>query len=298
MELFKAEDRRLAENIAALNNCNPFLPEWIELEQRILGGRRRSPRVWSVQFDQSRKHSNVQRLLDRVEPLVEKIRERLDHDGTEIDAASLRRYVDLVVFVLYQRYQPALHRLSLEAESPSGPPAAVPWWAGFRDEADRLLAVPRRRLADVPETAHLLACFFQIRRAFVNIFDHIVGESMIAARLRASIWQSIFTHDLVRYLGGRYRHMGDLTTLITGPSGTGKELVARAIGYSRYVPFDSNTGRFNAQYKRSFFPLNLSALSPTLIESELFGQARGAFTGAVADRIGWLELCPVLGTVF
>ena len=48
----------------------------------------------------------------------------------------------------------------------------------------------------------------------------------------------------------------------------------------------------------SFFPLNLSALSPTLIESELFGHRRGAFTGAVADRAGWLEVCPPLGTVF
>jgi transcriptional regulator with GAF, ATPase, and Fis domain len=47
-----------------------------------------------------------------------------------------------------------------------------------------------------------------------------------------------------------------------------------------------------------FHAVNLSALSPTLIESELFGHRRGAFTGAVGDRIGWLESCPRLGTVF
>ena len=41
-----------------------------------------------------------------------------------------------------------------------------------------------------------------------------------------------------------------------------------------------------------------SALSPTLIESELFGHRRGAFTGALEDRAGWLETCPVHGTVF
>ena len=45
-------------------------------------------------------------------------------------------------------------------------------------------------------------------------------------------------------------------------------------------------------------PLNLSALSPTLIESELFGHRRGAFTGAMDDRRGWLEVCRPLGTVF
>jgi DNA-binding NtrC family response regulator len=48
----------------------------------------------------------------------------------------------------------------------------------------------------------------------------------------------------------------------------------------------------------SFHPLNLSALSPTLIESELFGHRRGAFTGALEDRAGWLEVCPPTGTVF
>jgi len=42
----------------------------------------------------------------------------------------------------------------------------------------------------------------------------------------------------------------------------------------------------------------ISALSPTLIESELFGHRRGAFTGAVEDRVGWLEICPPRGTVF
>lgn len=44
--------------------------------------------------------------------------------------------------------------------------------------------------------------------------------------------------------------------------------------------------------------LHLAAMSPTLIESELFGHQRGAFTGAVADRAGWLESCPPTGTVF
>src|SRR6185369_1282817 len=49
---------------------------------------------------------------------------------------------------------------------------------------------------------------------------------------------------------------------------------------------------------QTFFPINISALSPTLVESELFGHRRGAFTGAVADRRGWLETCPDLGSVF
>ncbi|HVR99638.1 MAG TPA: sigma 54-interacting transcriptional regulator, partial [Thermoanaerobaculia bacterium] len=115
---------------------------------------------------------------------------------------------------------------------------------------------------------------------------------------RAQVWQSIFTHDLRRYRRALYRTLGDVTTLVTGPSGTGKELVARSIAWSRYIPFDPDAGTFRESWAESFFPLNLSALSPTLIESELFGHRRGAFTGAVADHSGWLEVCPPLGTVF
>ena len=70
----------------------------------------------------------------------------------------------------------------------------------------------------------------------------------------------------------------DVTVMIQGPSGTGKELVARAI-------------HFNS--KRKYFPLitiNCGAMTDTLVESELFGHERGAFTGAQYKRKGKLEL--------
>jgi DNA-binding NtrC family response regulator len=53
-----------------------------------------------------------------------------------------------------------------------------------------------------------------------------------------------------------------------------------------------------ARAAAAFFAVNLSALSPTLIESELFGHQRGAFTGAAQDRAGWLETCGRHGAVF
>ena len=110
---------------------------------------------------------------------------------------------------------------------------------------------------------------------------------MPAARLRGAVWQSIFTHDMRRYRRSLYRRMGAITTLVTGPSGTGKELVARAVGMSRYIPFDAKTQTFSAGFRGAFHTLNLSALSPTLIESDLFGHRRGAYTGALEDRAGW-----------
>jgi DNA-binding NtrC family response regulator len=121
---------------------------------------------------------------------------------------------------------------------------------------------------------------------------------MPAAMLRASIWQSIFTYDMRRYRRILYRKMAEFPTLITGPSGTGKELIARAIAGSRYVPFDPVRMEFSDVRGETFLPINIAALTPSLIESELFGHRRGSFTGAVGDRQGWLESCAPSGSVF
>ena len=139
--------------------------------------------------------------------------------------------------------------------------------------------------------------FFQIRRAFYHIFEFIIGTSPAANRLRARIWQSIFTHDMARYQRSLFNRIGDIVTFITGPSGSGKELVARAIGLSRFIPFDADRLQFEEDFLNSFIPVNLSALTETLLESELFGHRKGSFTGALQDRKGYLETCGQYGTI-
>jgi len=75
------------------------------------------------------------------------------------------------------------------------------------------------------------------------------------------------------------------TVLITGQSGTGKELVARAIHYS------------SKRASAPFLPVNCGGIPETLLESELFGYVKGAFTGAVESRAGFFQTADG-GTIF
>jgi DNA-binding NtrC family response regulator len=294
--LLAGREREVVEAISGLVYCNPFTPERLTLERQALGDAFTPfDVVWHAQIDPARDNPNVPKILEQSRELAETLRERLAlAKPRAVAGEELELYRDLVLYLLYGRYQPRL----LEAiDAQAGGRASFGFYRDFLADLGHFLDLPAFRDSP-PDPAHLFACFFQIRRAFHFTFRSIVGGSPPAARLRAQVWQSVFTHDLRRYQRALYRSMGDVTTLVTGPSGTGKELVARAIGYSRYIPFDAAGLKFRESWAKSFYPLNLSALSPTLIESELFGHRRGAFTGAVLDRTGWFEVCPPLGTVF
>lgn len=120
-----------------------------------------------------------------------------------------------------------------------------------------------------------------------------LGEAQAAERLTAVLVQTAQFEGMIgrspemQAVFERIRHVAPhfRTALLTGPTGTGKELVAHALHEQSPVA------------KMPFAIVNCSAIVETLFESELFGHVRGAFTGAVQDKIGVFEFASG-GTVF
>src|SRR5215831_17939166 len=98
--------------------------------------------------------------------------------------------------------------------------------------------------------------------------SHLSWEHLLVGESR----EMRLIHHIIRLVAGRRA-----TVLITGETGTGKELAARAL----HMAGQRSSGPMIA--------VNCSALPETLLESELFGHVRGAFTGALQNRIGRFE---------
>jgi len=135
--------------------------------------------------------------------------------------------------------------------------------AVFLARHDRAV-VDERTLAELRILAAVaVPLLAQLRRAAAPAsHDEIIGESAPVRQLRA----------LIKRVGPT-----DLSALLHGPSGTGKELVARGLHAA------------SARGARPMIAINCASVAPTLLDAELFGYRKGAFTGAMADRVGLIE---------
>ena len=295
MKKITRRDFGLLRTFAALAYSNPFSTERIELEKQALGSSfvADDSIAWSrsLEVDQTDR-PNVRMIASTASDLVNRINACAE-SGRTFEAQVWKDYWDVVTYVLIYR-----HIVSLHPDDLFKPAVTGKIYDAFLADYRKLINVNGIETATIQPPDHLFACLCQVQRAFYNIFHFILGDSLPSVQLRRSVWESVFTNDMRRYRRTLYRRMTTLPTLITGPSGTGKELVARAIGLSQYIPFDVSKKSFGKNSNQCFFPLNLSAMSETLIESELFGHRKGAFTGAVANRDGWLAKCPCYGAIF
>ena len=143
-----------------------------------------------------------------------------------------------------------------------------------------------------------VAIFFQMRRAFFFITTGLVGDCESMRSLRVDLWNAIFTSDMVLYLDRLWNKMENFSTLLIGETGTGKGAAAAAMGRSGYIPYNSQRRAFSESFTSAFLAINLSEFAENLIESELFGHKKGAFTGAVGDHDGIFSRCSRHGAIF
>lgn len=289
MSLWTNAERSFLEAVGRLAYANPFLPERVQLEKSALGKAFVTvPMFWSSSPSAPEAvNPNLWKISEKLEPLIARSRDRIAVGDLSKEDAMV--YESAVHHLLYQRCYP---EFIASGQTRWG------FYKKFVTDWNFFFQIPGKQFETQWQPAHAFACFWHIQRAFHHIFDGIIGNSLPAAKLRASVWESIFTHDMHRYRRSLYKKMEQFPTLITGPSGSGKEIVARAIAGSRYIAFNANRLSFEEPKEEFFHAINMAALSPALIESELFGHRRGAFTGAVGDRKGYLESCPQLGSVF
>jgi DNA-binding NtrC family response regulator len=292
MYMFDGNTARCLEAIGKLGFTNPFGASRPALETIIVGDRLARSAPWNRSLDWPLGDPAIAAIAEEAERQMAAIQLALRRGATP-DPRESELIQGVALYVLYYRYDAPFYSL-ITAEPPA---EHVAFYEAFaRDYGELFANIEAPPWASEP--GRLFALFFQIRRAFHFVFHQILGTSAAASRLRETVWESLFTHDPWRYLAQLQGRMHEASTLILGPTGTGKELVASAIGLSSFIPFDPAQRRFARSFRTAFHPLHLAAMSKQLIESELFGHKKGAFTGAIADRMGHLEGRSASETIF
>jgi DNA-binding NtrC family response regulator len=285
--LIEPERMAFLDPVSRLYATNPFEPAWDELLERAL----RDDYVPVNEVKASRGDLYGNNPASLTEPLgrsLAVIGDRLAH-GVEGTPRELSVYHGAALFYLWEELGPRLQGLIDEDG------VAAPFYDELADDCRSLFG---HRGLSTPEPAHLLALFYQAKRAFHFTATRILGRSPGAAAARASIWRASMTGDVCTYAEDLYRSMDEIPVLITGETGTGKDLAASCIGWSRYIPFDAGARRFARKHTQDYHVRNVIETASGVLESALFGHKKGAFTGATADAEGCFDLPKEHGTLF
>jgi len=278
--VLSSENRNFFKLVADASATNPFSPQRAAIDKKISG----------IHAANNRR----QRVLYAIEAIQERLT-KLDADGMlkfqsfcDKDT-ELMRYTFL--FDVYHDCTDLFDAFIAKQQASETTPLKVLF-------AQKAIKALRQRGFCEEGAAQYFAMFYQIRRAFYLIDRGLVGKSQCMQDLRMALWNNIFTYDIRNYEQYMRDRMEDFSTLLEGPTGCGKGAAAAAIGRSGFIPFDTAKQTFSSSFTTTFIPLNLSQFAEGLLESELFGHTKGAFTGAVGTHEGVLGLCPPHGSIF
>ena len=269
-----AQDRQFFVALADVVFGNPFSPERAALIVRLAPGAKLG--------DLTQDPEALARLVaPRLQPWLEK----------ELRAEERQLVEPALLYVGYHRHVPKIDALIERQAQKAGAPLTVPF-------ADEVIGDLVRSGFSEEAAARYFALFFQLRRAFYFIHRSLAGECESMRRLRESLWNNVFTHDMRGYDAALWDRMEDFSTLLLGETGTGKGQAAAAIGRSEFIPYLPGERRFAANFTETFIAINLSQFPEDLIESQLFGHRKGSFTGAIDHHQGVLERCSAHGALF
>lgn len=271
------------ELVADAAFTNPFSAKRTQIDRQIVG-----------LTGQSDAKATVEAMLDKVRAKLRDIEHTISPELLTIqhlkeEHQELIKYVFL--FDIFHQFALDFDTLIRRQEKQPEKTILVPFTSNALEQL-------RQRGFDPQQSARYLGLFYQIRRAFYFIQQGLIGQSDCMRSLRTSLWNNIFTYDIRGYEQYLWDRMEDFATLLEGPTGSGKGAAAAAIGKSCFIPFDLTSGTFQNSFTQLFVPANLSQYAPSLLESELFGHTRGAFTGAISEHEGLFGLCRPHGTIF
>jgi len=282
VQRLNADDRVFFRKLASVIFSNPFSVEQ-QLIEELLGKplKRFSP------SDELKYMAIVPLLENRLDKLKARGIDRIqDVHGTDREPLEYA-----YLFLVYHHFLSDIDALIQHQIAAGHEPVAVPF---YKD----LLGQLTSKGFSQAQAYRYLALFYQLRRAFYFIVRALVGDSASMIKLRHALWNNVFTSDVRLYADHLWDRMEDFSTLLLGETGTGKGTAAAAIGRSGLIPFNPHKGRFKYSFMETFVAINLSEFPETLIESELFGHRKGAFTGAIEHHEGLFERCSAHGSLF
>ncbi len=278
MELY-ATERNFYENVRRSITANPFSDERIVADSRLINTK-------AVPGDRKK----LYRLIQAVEEMLQRTCKGVEKPILCFQSEDKELVQYGFLFIFFHKYCDHFDQHIQEQISSGDAPCRVRF-------ADNALSEMHSIGLSRKEAVRFFALFFQMRRAFYFI-NQMVGSSSSMRKLRRNLWNNVFTEDIWVYNQFLWNRMEDFSTLLLGPTGTGKGLATSAIGRSGFIPYDEKRGCFTESFTKVFISINLSQYPEQLVESELFGHKKGAFTGAIDGHKGIFSLCSPAGAIF
>lgn len=241
-------------------------------------------------FPSASRRESINQCIKEIDQKIRKLEKEGRADINAFHGKDKNVITIVFLFDIFHKFRDDFDQLIKDQIKAQDAPVKVP----FAKHAMQMLY---EKGFDDQSISHYFALSFQLRRAFYFISNSLVGTSPCMKTLKKDLWYNVFTYNIDLYDKFLWNKMEDFSTLLLGETGTGKGTAAKAIGRSGYIPFDDKKQIFTQSFTRAFLSLNLSQYPETLLESELFGHTKGAFTGAVDDHQGVFDRCSPHGSI-